>query len=80
MGQACRADRFEAGQWPTAKMVNGQFGSLTAALTAAGLPARRRSARTAANLTGPEAILAARPAAHSTPPPHVGTPTGPQSI
>jgi hypothetical protein len=57
MGKAWRADRFEAGQWPTAKMVSGQFGSLTAALTAAGLPARQPPARTAANLTGPEAIL-----------------------
>jgi hypothetical protein len=57
MGQQWRADRFEAGQWPTAKMVRRQFGTLTAALTAAGLPARRAPARTAANLTGPEAIL-----------------------
>jgi hypothetical protein len=57
MGQQWRADRFEAGQWPTAKMVSRQFGSLTAALIAAGLPARRPPVRTAANLTGPDAVL-----------------------
>jgi hypothetical protein len=59
LGQAWRAARFESGEWPTARMVRGQFGWFNAAVEEAGLPARRRPSRVVAQLTGPEAILAA---------------------
>lgn len=58
-GQAWRADRFESGDWPSARMVTKQFGSLTAALEAAGLAGRPAPNRTAANLSSPSAILEA---------------------
>jgi hypothetical protein len=57
--QAWRAERFEAGRWPSAKMVAGRFGSLSAGLAAAGVPGRRPPSRVAANLSGPEAVIAA---------------------
>ena len=57
LGQAWRAERFEAGQWPSARMVTGSFGSMSAALSAAGIAARPAPARTAANLSGSDAIL-----------------------
>jgi hypothetical protein len=57
--QEWRADRFDAGRWPSAKMIAGRFGSLSAALAAAGVPGRRPPMRVAANLSGPEAVIAA---------------------
>jgi hypothetical protein len=56
-GQEWRADRFESGAWPTAKIVLGQFGLFSAAVEQAGLEPRRSPSRSAANLVGPEAIL-----------------------
>jgi hypothetical protein len=58
-GEDWRAERFEAGAWPSARMVAGRFGSLSAALAAAGVPGRRPPSRVAANLSGPEAVLTA---------------------
>lgn len=56
-GQRWRAARFERGDWPTSRMVRGQFGSFNGAVAEAGLEARSGPSRTAANFTGPEAIL-----------------------
>jgi hypothetical protein len=56
-GQAWRAERFESGAWPTAKIVLGHFGLFNAAVEQAGLEPRRSPSRRTANLTGPEAIL-----------------------
>ena len=58
-GEDWRADRFEAGRWPSAKTIAGRFGSLSAALAAAGVPSRRPPSRLAANLSGPDAVLTA---------------------
>lgn len=58
-GQAWRAERFEEGDWPSARMVAGRFGSLSAALAAAGVPGRRPPSRVAANLSGPDAVVTA---------------------
>jgi hypothetical protein len=59
MGQDWRAERFESGHWPSAKVVCGQFGSFNAAITAAGMTPRRTPARQRPNLSGPEAVLTA---------------------
>jgi hypothetical protein len=59
LGQDWRAERFEAGRWPSAKIVCGQFGSFNAAISAAGLTPRRTPARQRPNLSGPEAVLTA---------------------
>ena len=56
LGQGWRAERFESGQWPSARMVVTQFGSFTAALSASGITARRAPVRAAPNLTGPRAV------------------------
>lgn len=57
LGQAWRAERFEAGQWPSARMVTGAFRSMSVSLSAAGISPRPAPARTAANLGGSDAIL-----------------------
>jgi len=57
LGQEWRAERFESGTWPSARMVTKQFGSMTAALRSAGIEPRRAPARVATNLTGPDAIV-----------------------
>lgn len=57
--QAWRADRFESGAWPTAKIVLGHFGLFNSAIEQAGLEPRRSPSRRTANLTGPDAILEA---------------------
>jgi hypothetical protein len=59
MGQPWRAARFEAGEWPTVRMVRGRFGSFNAAVRAAGLRPRRAPTRLRPNLTGPDAIVEA---------------------
>lgn len=56
LGHEWRADRFEAGDRPSTRMISKQFGSLTAAMEAAGLKPRQAPVRSAANLTGPSAI------------------------
>jgi hypothetical protein len=57
--QAWRADRFEAGEWPSARMVRRQFGSFNAAIEAAGLTPHPAPPRQRANLSGPDAITQA---------------------
>src|SRR5689334_1578546 len=59
MGQPWRAARFEAGEWPTVRMVRGRFGSFNAAVRAAGLRPRTAPTRLRPNLTGPDAIVEA---------------------
>jgi hypothetical protein len=58
-GQSWRAERYEADEWPTARMVRCEFGRFNDGLRAAGLAARRAPDRVVPNLTGPEAILVA---------------------
>jgi hypothetical protein len=63
-------DRFEAGDWPTVRIVCGLFGSLNVAIEASGLTPRPSAGRKA-NLVGPEAVLDAIRAwtvAHGDPP------------
>ncbi len=59
LGQEWRAERFESGRWPSAKIVCGQFGNFNSAIRAAGLTPRRTPSRQRPNLSGPEAILTA---------------------
>jgi hypothetical protein len=56
-GHPWRAERFEAGDWPTARMVRGQFGNFNDAVRRAGLSPRRAPTRIRPNLTGPDAII-----------------------
>jgi hypothetical protein len=57
-GQDWRAERWEEGSWPSARMVRRQFGTLGAAVAAAGFD-RPPQAGTKGRLTGPEQVLAA---------------------
>ena len=57
LGHEWRAERFESDDWPSARVIATRFGSVNAALSAAGLEPRRRPLRTAPNLTGPGAVL-----------------------
>ena len=52
-----RAERFEAGEWPTARMVRRRFGNFNDAVRNAGLSPRRAPTRIRPNLTGPGAII-----------------------
>lgn len=54
--QGWRAERFENGNWPSARMVATQFGSLNAALAAAGIAIRPGPVKVASNLAGPRAV------------------------
>jgi hypothetical protein len=56
-GQAWRAERFESGRWPSARIVTRRFPSFNAALEAAGVKPRPAPSRNRPNLTGPQAIL-----------------------
>ena len=58
LGDTARVARFEAGSWPTTRMVCSRFGTFNDALRAAGLPARPTPGRKA-NLRSPHEILAA---------------------
>jgi Homing endonuclease associated repeat len=58
-GHEWRAERFEAGRWPTIRMVRDHFGTFNDAVARAGLEPRRAPSRVRPNLVGPEAILAA---------------------
>jgi hypothetical protein len=58
-GQAWRAERFEAGDWPSIGQIRRQFGSFNAAVRAAGLSARRAPGRVKPHLTGSEQVTAA---------------------
>lgn len=57
LGHDWRAERFEAGNWPTIRMVRDRFGTFNDAVTRAGLQPRRAPSRVRANLAGPEAIV-----------------------
>jgi len=56
LGHEWRAQRFESGQWPTARMVRWQFGLFNDAVLEAGLKPRRAPARIRPNLCDAEAI------------------------
>jgi hypothetical protein len=56
-GQLWRAERFESGEWPSARMVTCQFSVFNAAIEAAGLRPRPAPSRTRPNLSGPQAIV-----------------------
>jgi hypothetical protein len=56
-GQAWRAERWEAGDWPSLQMVRRRFGTMAAALRAAGLPVRRSPSRTRRHLQSPDEVL-----------------------
>jgi hypothetical protein len=58
-GQGWRAERFEAGAWPSVSMVRRQFGSFNAAVQAAGLAPRQGPRRIKRHLTGSEQVIAA---------------------
>ncbi len=57
--QAWRAERFEAGLWPSVGMVKRQFGTFNAAVEAAGLAPRQGPRRLKRHLTGSEQVIAA---------------------
>ena len=59
LGQAWRAERFESGEWPTARVVCGLFAGFNAAVEQAGLKPRPAPSRQATNLVGPDAVLKA---------------------
>ena len=57
LGQHWRAERYEGGAWPTARMVSKKFASFNAAVQQAGLTPRRAPSRLRANLSDPSAVL-----------------------
>ncbi|MBO0768331.1 MAG: hypothetical protein J2O48_06565 [Solirubrobacterales bacterium] len=59
VGQEWRAERFEAGSWPSTRVVCRQFETFNAAIAAAGFTPRSAPTRVASNLSGPEAITRA---------------------
>lgn len=58
-GQIWRAERFEAGAWPSVGMVKRQFGTFNAAVQAAGLAPRPGPRRVKRHLTGSDQVIAA---------------------
>jgi hypothetical protein len=58
-GQDWRAERFEAGDWPTLAIVRRQFGNLSKALFAAGIRPRQGPTRARGHVLTDEQILAA---------------------
>ncbi len=58
-GQVWRAERFEAGAWPSVGMVKRQFGAFSTAVSAAGFCARKGPGRLKRHLTGSEQVIAA---------------------
>lgn len=59
-GHPLRAERFEAGGWPSTAMVRRQFPTLGAAIEAAGLAARRPPGRKANLVDGDQVLVAIR--------------------
>jgi hypothetical protein len=57
MGQEWRAERFEQGTWPGISVIRREYGTLGAAVAAAGLRPRRGPSRIRRKLLGPEEIL-----------------------
>lgn len=58
-GDDWRAERWEAGDWPSTRMVRNHFGTMSAAIRAADLVPRRTPSRARPHLTSPEAVLEA---------------------
>jgi Homing endonuclease associated repeat len=56
-GHEWRAHRFEQGTWPSVEMVRRQFGTLSAAVEAAGYPPRSAPTRLRAHVLGPPEIV-----------------------
>jgi hypothetical protein len=59
LGQEWRAERFESGDWPSARIVCARFESFNGAVAQAGFTPNRAPFRQRSNLSGPEAILEA---------------------
>jgi hypothetical protein len=57
LGAERRAEPFESGEWPSVRMVRGQFETFNAAVEAAGLRPRRAPSRLRPNFEDPRAIL-----------------------
>ena len=57
LGQEWRAEHFESGEWPSAKVVYARLGSFNAAIAASGGTPRRAPLKVRADLLGPAAIL-----------------------
>jgi hypothetical protein len=58
-GQAWRIERYESGDWPSTRTVRHHFGTMSAAVTAAGLSPRRRPSRARRPLRSADAVLEA---------------------
>jgi hypothetical protein len=56
-GQSWRADRFEAGNWPTTRIVRARYGTFNAAVEEAGLVTRQAPTRLRSHLADPSAVL-----------------------
>lgn len=56
-GHEWRAERWEAGDWPSTRMVRNHFGTMAAAIRAANLTPRRSPSRTRAHVRSSAAIL-----------------------
>ncbi len=56
-GEDWRAERFEAGDWPTVAIVRRQFGNMSKALFAAGIRPRRGPTRARSHTLSDDAIL-----------------------
>jgi hypothetical protein len=67
LGQHWRAVRFGADDWPTLTTVRSRFGTMTAAVAAAGLEPGRRSERVAEVVARRYAMLRPSPRPHVTP-------------
>jgi hypothetical protein len=57
--QEWRAERWESGDWPTTRMVRSAFGTMSAAIRAAGLTPRRSPTRSRRHLASSDAVLVA---------------------
>jgi hypothetical protein len=58
-GQEWRIDRYESGEWPSTRMVRNHFGTMSAAIVAAGLSPRRRPTRVRRPLQSADSVLEA---------------------
>jgi len=57
LGQDWRAERWHLGDWPTARLVRAHFGTMSAAVRAAGMPARQAPTRSRRHLASSDAVL-----------------------
>jgi hypothetical protein len=64
-GQDWRAERWQRGDWPTARTVRTHFRTMSAAVRAAGMPARQGPTRVRRHLASNEAVLDAIRAWHA---------------